>query len=389
MSRHSSTDKVALIIDRAAAAELPSSEALCEWAFDKRVFISSVMSELRAERLVAAKAIRAVGARPVMFEEFAGRDADPEQAYLTELESSDVYLGILGRKYGKPLRTKYSATHTEYLHAEKSGLRMAIWALDVDDREGHEESFLDEVRIFYVAQKIGSTAELERQIQERLTIIAAEDLAPWCKLQNLVFRSTKVINRGDEIELTARVRSDEIAHHLEHMRPDRISNGDEGRLTWQGRSKQVRVTSIETTTTSARSTLIHMRFNVIPSQQNSMMEISFNGLGPADLTEMAIRRAVFQERGSLQRQPFDFFSDMTDPFSALRTQPVSEEILRPIAELLLTDELVGEGRAERMTAFRLGVPVRGTRRCEIEWQPKKRFANEQDERRSVDGSVKL
>ena len=53
-----------------------------EWAHGKRGFISSVMTELPAEREAAAAAVRAVGATPVMFELFGGRDADPEDAYL-------------------------------------------------------------------------------------------------------------------------------------------------------------------------------------------------------------------------------------------------------------------------------------------------------------------
>ena len=107
-----------LLIDRAAAAELPSAEAVGEWTREKRVFVSSVMSELSEERYAVAAGIRAVGLRVVMFEEFGGRDADPEEAYLAEVEGSDVYIGILGRRYGKPLKSRYSATHAEYLHAE-------------------------------------------------------------------------------------------------------------------------------------------------------------------------------------------------------------------------------------------------------------------------------
>ena len=92
-----------------------------------------------------------MGSRPVLFEEFGGRDADPEQAYLSEVESSDIFVGILGRRYGKPLKSKFSATHTEFLHAEKNGLRIAMWVLAANDREGHEQAFVDEVRTFYVA----------------------------------------------------------------------------------------------------------------------------------------------------------------------------------------------------------------------------------------------
>lgn len=72
------------------------------------------MSELPAERQAAAAAARAVGVTPVMFEQFGGRDADPEDAYLSEVETSDIYLGILGRRYGKPLPSRSSATHAEY-----------------------------------------------------------------------------------------------------------------------------------------------------------------------------------------------------------------------------------------------------------------------------------
>jgi hypothetical protein len=129
-----------LVIDRAAAAERPALEAISEWARDKRVFVSSVMSELGPERQAASEAIRRIGGRSVMFEEFGGRDADPEDAYLGEVETSHIYLGILGRRYGKPLTSRFSATHTEYLHAEKCGLRIAVWALRTDDREGHEQA---------------------------------------------------------------------------------------------------------------------------------------------------------------------------------------------------------------------------------------------------------
>jgi hypothetical protein len=80
-----------LTIDLAAAAELPSSNEIHHWARDQRVFISSVMDELKAERRAVAQAIRGVGAEPIWFEEFGGRDADPNDAYTAEVESSYVF----------------------------------------------------------------------------------------------------------------------------------------------------------------------------------------------------------------------------------------------------------------------------------------------------------
>ena len=89
----------------------------------KRVFISSVMAELGEERAAAANGVRSLGAKPVMFEEFGGRDADPLDAYLGEVETSQICVGILGQSYGRPLPTRFSATHTEFRHAEQQGLR--------------------------------------------------------------------------------------------------------------------------------------------------------------------------------------------------------------------------------------------------------------------------
>lgn len=48
----------------------------------KTSFISSVMGELAEERQSAASGIRSAGLRAVLFEEFGGRDANPEGAYL-------------------------------------------------------------------------------------------------------------------------------------------------------------------------------------------------------------------------------------------------------------------------------------------------------------------
>jgi hypothetical protein len=73
MPRHRAKESNALIIDRAAAAERPSVEAIGDWARDKRVFVSSVMSDLGPERQAVSEVIRKIGARSVMFEEFGGR----------------------------------------------------------------------------------------------------------------------------------------------------------------------------------------------------------------------------------------------------------------------------------------------------------------------------
>ena len=389
MPRRQTTEHEHLIIDRAAAAEIPSPQAVREWAYGKRGFISSVMVELQPERGAAATAIRNIGAAPITFEAFGGRDADPEDAYLGEVETSDIYIGIIGRKYGRPLKTRYSATHTEYLHAEKSGLRIAVWCLDAHDREGHEESFLNEVRAFHVVPTFSSPDDLRAQIEERLRSISAEDLAPWCKLGSVVFRASEVTDSGGEILVTARVRSDEVAHALEALRGERGLRGDEGRFTWAGRSSSVRVESLKATTTASRSRIFHLTLERREDRRDSLVEMSINGRSASEIAEIALRVTLFHERDPLEDQHMGFMTEMPDPLGPLRATSVPDEIVRPLAELLIVDALVGSGRAERVTAFKLGASVGGMRKLTLEWVPFSHYTNERAAPRRIEGQVRL
>lgn len=92
---------MSLRIDRAAAARTPSAEEIRDWAAERSAFISSVMGEMRDERQAVAAAVEALGLRPVLFERFGGRDDDPEAAYLAEVDSADIYLGLIGSQYGR------------------------------------------------------------------------------------------------------------------------------------------------------------------------------------------------------------------------------------------------------------------------------------------------
>jgi hypothetical protein len=389
MSRQSRNPFEPLLIDRAAAAELPSAEDVHEWAREKRVFISSLMAEFVAERQAVAAGLRSVGLRAVLFEEFGGRDADPEEAYLAEVEGSDIYIGILGRRYGKPLKTRFSATHAEYLHAEKHALRIAVWTSATADREGHEQSFLDEVRTFHVVPAFRSVADLQRQVEDRMCAIAAEDLSPWCKFGNVVFRAIEVEDRGAVINVSARVKDDSVAQALEAARGDRWNRGAKGRFTWSGRSKYVKVSGVHVTTTTARSKMFRLELELDEAPQDSTLEFSVGGMTPADLTERALRSVLFGERNPLADQHMGFAAEIDDPLMPLREDPVSEEIIRPLSELLLTDLLVGTGRARSIRIFKLGVAIRGQRRLTLGWETPSRFSNEPVTLRTISGEVSI
>lgn len=389
MRRQSDEQVETLLIDRAAAAELPSPESVGEWARERRAFISSVMGELSQERQAVAAGIRSVGLRAVLFEEFGGRDADPEGAYLAEVEGSDIYIGILGRRYGKQLKTRFSATHEEYLHAAKHALRMAIWTSSATDREGHEQSFLDEVRTFHVVPEFRSVADLQRQVEERMKTIAAEDLAPWCKLGSAVFRSAEVEDRGEAISVTARVRDDAVARFLEDSRGDKWNRGTKLRFTWSGRSKFVKVAGVHVKTTAARSKMFRLELEVEEAPQDTLIDISFGSKSPAELTEIALRSVLFGDPNPLSDRHMGFMAELDDPLKPLRENRVSEEIVRPLSELLVTDLLVGTGRAKSIRDFRLGVPIQGHRKLTLSWEAPSRYSSEPVAVRSISGNLEI
>jgi hypothetical protein len=110
---------------------------------------------------------------------------------------------------------------------------------------------------------------------------------------------------------------------------------------------------------------------------------------PADLTESALRTVLFGEPNPFAGQHMGFATEIDDPLRPLRQSPVSEEIVRPLSELLLTGLLVGSGRARSIRAFRLGVAIRGRRSLTLAWETPSRFSNESVRVRSIRGEVHI
>ena len=168
-----------LLIDLRSRAARPSTQDVDVWASQQRVFISSVMHELAEERKAVAQAVRSLGAAPIWFEEFGARDADAEDAYLGEVRSSTIYIGILGHGYGKVLKpSRLSATHAEYRTAEREGLRVCVWTAAAADWLGDQQTFIDEIRTFHVTNSFESPEHLANCVSQRLVALAAEDLSP-------------------------------------------------------------------------------------------------------------------------------------------------------------------------------------------------------------------
>jgi hypothetical protein len=355
------TEPDPLLIDRAAAAVKPDDAAVREWGSEQRVFVSSVIDGYRDFRDAAIAAIEKIGAEPVAFERFGGRDSSPDEAYLSEVRASTVYVGLLGARYGRPLPDRYSATHSEFLEAERNGVRTSLWVQQAVGREGPQQSFLEEGQIFQVTGSYSSPEDLRSGLGQRLKTIAGEDLSPWVKLGNVVFRASEISESGRSATVRATVRDPAIVGVLRGL-DDRMRRRPQT-FSYADRVLSGEIRSVSATTRAARAVELTLELEVIALPQP--MRMGINGMQWDELTEIAVSVSLFGEPN-----PMSFMGhavQMANPFPALRAAGVPEEALRPIARLVLSEMLVTERGIERLTSFSLGAAMPTGRLLRLGW----------------------
>ncbi len=97
----------------------------------KNVFISSVIKDFESYREAAKKAVELMRYKPIMSESFGARHYSSEIACITEVEKSDVYLLILGEKYGFETADGLSVTQSEFRVAQASASTILVFIQDI------------------------------------------------------------------------------------------------------------------------------------------------------------------------------------------------------------------------------------------------------------------
>jgi hypothetical protein len=107
-----------------------------------RVFVSSVRHGLEEERDALPGLITAIGHTPVRFEDFTAQTTPSRQACLDGLTTADVYLLILGPRYGHRFDdTGQSPTHDEWTAASKAGLPRLVYRKQGVTFEDDQQAF--------------------------------------------------------------------------------------------------------------------------------------------------------------------------------------------------------------------------------------------------------
>ena len=372
-----------LIIDQRSASLAASEQDVRAWASGRRVFVSSLITDMPAERAAARAAIEAVDATPVMFEDLGAQDISAEQAYLAGVRSSEIYLGLWGPRYGVRMPDGYAATHAEFLEAERHGLRLCLYTRQSDDMDGPQRDLIASARNLYTTSPWSDPADLERRVSRRLGELAAEDLAPWARIGSAVFRATEIVNDGRLVTIAANIRSDAVHAELVRMREDRGRN-----LPFAAPNVALRVQLTELTTRTV-STVGHeerLKLSVREERGGGMRVGSINGVPADEVSRRALSDGLF---GTSTLGDVAFLAHPIDPLAPVRRTTIDDSILRPVARLLFSEHLLNDGIASRIDSFALGPSQQGSRRLRAMWIPAATFAGQAvPEPVTIDGVIR-
>ncbi len=378
-------DNSSLLIDQRSASLAASEEDVRAWASGRRVFVSSLITDMPDERAAVRGAIESVGATTVMFEDLGAQDITAEQAYLSGVHSAEIYVGMWGSRYGVRMPDGYSATHAEFLEAERGGLRLCLFVHGEasGEMDGSQRDLIQGVRNLYTTSPWRDPVDLGRRVRRRLEELAAEELAPWVRVGRTLFRAREITNDGKTISLTAAVRSDAVHAELVRLRDNRA-----GGVPFASPHTALPVQIVELSTRTV-STIGHdERLTLVTQEQRgSSMRASINGVSADEMVQRALSDGLFGT--SMLGEQMGWLARPIDPLEPLRGLGLDDSVLRPVTRLLFTERLITEQAASRIDSFALGPSHQGARRLRATWTPLQIYVNQPDPAPlSIDGTVR-
>lgn len=108
-------------------------------------FISSIQTGFEDIRAAAGAAVRALGMHAEMAEEASASPGSPRRTLLEKIGTSDVFILILGPRYGDVGESGFSPTEDEFNEAIRLGRDVLVFVQEVE-MEADQREFLDRVR---------------------------------------------------------------------------------------------------------------------------------------------------------------------------------------------------------------------------------------------------
>lgn len=139
----------------------------------KKIFISSVQSEFQNERKQLAKYIRQDALfgqyfETFLFENLPTQDKSAQSAYLEQAANADVYLLLIGEKYGFEDKEGVSPTEREYDAATSQNVYRLAFIKEIEQRHEKEDLFKQKIDNDVIRNTFGSYEELQNNLYASL-----------------------------------------------------------------------------------------------------------------------------------------------------------------------------------------------------------------------------
>lgn len=338
------------------------------WTRGRPVFVSSVMDvEMTPAREAARAWITQWGGEPIMWEEITPRDQHTQDAYLDGVDRSDLFLLLLGSRYGVRDTTGYSPTHQEERRATQRGIPRLLFeraGVASNQRAGELNDWVRSLYNEVSAGKYTDPEDLVRKLEKQVREIASNQETPWVKLGPLVIPGT-VERRGSRgtatYVLRAKVRDATARHAIAEL--TRWSHHiDADRLTWGVESEPIERVEVETRTVVASEAEVtltcHYSANRAGSAVSALGGMTYNEgnrrIGPAEQVGLWADQALF-DAVSPEVRTNDRVYAWTAPTGPTLPQILAREQARGwlaegLVRLYIVEELLGKfgGRFERL-----------------------------------------
>jgi ATP-dependent DNA helicase RecG len=211
-----------------------------------RIFISSVQKEFSRERIALREYLRGDALmrrffEVFLFEEIPAKDQAPDKVYLREVEQCDVYVGLLGDKYGFEDDEGISPTEREFDLATELNKDRLIFIKGGDDSSRHPKmrALIGKAQAGLIRRRFNSPAELVADLYSALVEYLADrklirsepfDAAPClkAKLDDLNSKRmawfVRTARKARRFPLAEDASPRELLEHLNLMDEDRLTN---------------------------------------------------------------------------------------------------------------------------------------------------------------------
>jgi hypothetical protein len=128
-----------------------------------RIFISSTVDDLQPERDAVGQAIAGLNLEAIRSEKVGSQSISPREACRIMAQECDVYLGILGGRYGFTLKEGCSATEFEFNIARQTGKPILLYRKEVreEELEAAQNAFIERIGDFDTGYHIRSFSTLD------------------------------------------------------------------------------------------------------------------------------------------------------------------------------------------------------------------------------------